>query len=343
MKSSISKVGFSAENVNGITLYQQVISSSCGALLTSIFVTPLDVIKIRLQGQVKPLAEGECFLYSNGLMDHLCQSCKNPTNNGRCEWFNRPGHFNGTLDALVKITRNEGPRALWSGLSPTMISAIPATILYFTLYDNLHNYVRQRINKNYAPLISGTLARTTVVSMISPLELIRTKMQSEKHSYQELKSAITRSLKADGYKSLWKGCSITLLRDIPFSGIYWTCYELIKQKLLNLTNRIRTSLSISFISGALSGSIAATLTLPFDVVKTQRQITLGRTKNDLQNGAQTMISSMRQIVRTNGVQSLFTGLVPRAIKVSLACAIMISSYEYFKLVFTERNIAKTEN
>jgi hypothetical protein len=33
----------------------------------------MDVVKIRLQSQVKPLAEGECFLFSNGLMDHLCR------------------------------------------------------------------------------------------------------------------------------------------------------------------------------------------------------------------------------------------------------------------------------
>lgn len=41
----------------------------------------------------------------------------------------------GTLDALMKISRNEGVRALWSGLPPTLAMAIPSTVLYFTSYD----------------------------------------------------------------------------------------------------------------------------------------------------------------------------------------------------------------
>lgn len=95
----------------------------------------MDVVKIRLQSQVRPLAEGECFLFSNGwinleknnlsfflgLMDHLCHVCKKRIENGngagkkskesikigkfgygkngleQCEWFNRPGHFSSTL------------------------------------------------------------------------------------------------------------------------------------------------------------------------------------------------------------------------------------------------------
>lgn len=58
----------------------------------------MDVVKIRLQQQIHPLIQGECFLYSNGLMDHLCTNCEDPKKPlSKCEWFNRPGAFNGTL------------------------------------------------------------------------------------------------------------------------------------------------------------------------------------------------------------------------------------------------------
>lgn len=50
-------------------------------------VTPLDVVKIRLQAQQQ--AKAKCFLYCNGLMDHIC-SCTS-------DWYRRPGHFNGTI------------------------------------------------------------------------------------------------------------------------------------------------------------------------------------------------------------------------------------------------------
>jgi len=56
-------------------------------------VTPLDVVKIRLQTQQKAMLSNKCFLYCNGLMDHLC-----PCTNGKMpEWMRRNGKFNGTV------------------------------------------------------------------------------------------------------------------------------------------------------------------------------------------------------------------------------------------------------
>lgn len=39
-------------------------------------------------------APGKCFLYCNGLMDHL-YVCQN--GNGCSAWYKAPGHFTGTL------------------------------------------------------------------------------------------------------------------------------------------------------------------------------------------------------------------------------------------------------
>ena len=54
-----------------------------------------------------------------------------------CKWYNRPKYFNGTLDAIVKISRTEGISSLWSGLSPTLVLAVPTTMIYFTAYEKL--------------------------------------------------------------------------------------------------------------------------------------------------------------------------------------------------------------
>ena len=57
-------------------------------------------------------------------------------------------------------------------------------------------------------------------TVISPLELIRTKMQSEKLTYRQVHTAIKDMLRQEGFLSLWKGLGPSLLRDVPFSGKY---------------------------------------------------------------------------------------------------------------------------
>ena len=64
-----------------------------------------------------------------------------------CKWYNRPKYFNGTMDAIVKISRTEGVSSLWSGLSPTLVLAIPTTMIYFTTYEQLKCMMNSRYVK----------------------------------------------------------------------------------------------------------------------------------------------------------------------------------------------------
>lgn len=50
---------------------------------------------------------------------------------------------------------------------------------------------------------------------------------------------------------------------------------------------------------------------------------------------------MKNIVAKNGFSGLFTGLIPRLIKIAPACAIMISTYEFGKAFFPETKCSKT--
>uniref|UniRef100_A0A8B9ZEA8 Mitochondrial glutathione transporter SLC25A39 n=1 Tax=Anas platyrhynchos TaxID=8839 RepID=A0A8B9ZEA8_ANAPL len=294
----------------GITPLQQMLASGTGAILTSLFVTPLDVVKIRLQAQRTPFSKGKCFLYCNGLMDHL-YVCQNGP--GCTAWYKAPppARFTGTLDAFVKITRYEGIRSLWSGLPPTLVMAVPATVIYFTAYDQLRDYLHARTGSrgHHIPLLAGALARREYPRVISPLELIRTKMQSRQLSYRELRVCIQSAVAQDGWLSLWRGWGPTVLRDVPFSALYWFNYELVREWLCAQARLDEATFMISFASGAISGTVAAVLTLPFDVVKTQRQIELGG--SEMHPVAASKPSStwllMRRIRAESGTRGLFAG------------------------------------
>lgn len=52
---------------------------------------------------------------------------------------------------------------------------------------------------------------------------------------------------------------------------------------------------------------------------------------DNSQGTQKTVEIIRQIYAQHGIRGLFTGLVPRLIKVAPACAIMIATFEYSKV------------
>ncbi|XP_031559410.1 solute carrier family 25 member 40-like isoform X2 [Actinia tenebrosa] len=314
-----------------ITPVQQMVASGSGAIVTSLFMTPLDVVKTRLQAQAKQITQNRCYIFCNGLMDHLCLCSVLESSYG----INRPPmQFKSTLDAFIKIPRFEGITSLWRGLPPTLVMAVPNTMIYFTLYDHLKVYYGFKSGEMniWSPILSGSTARTISVTVISPIELIRTKLQSRSgYRYSELGTVIRNAIQQGGVLSLWQGLGPTLLRDLPFSAFYWFGYEFLR------SNVPEPGFWSSFFCGAGSGLVAAVMTQPFDVVKTHRQIELGELEFKSQKRLSFTASILIKLYREKGISSLFAGIAPRMVKVPPACAIMISIYEFGKNFFTNYN------
>ncbi|XP_076366312.1 mitochondrial glutathione transporter SLC25A40-like [Tachypleus tridentatus] len=294
-----------------LTPFQHMASSSTGALVTSVFVTPLDVVKIRLQAQQKEFMRNKCFLYCNDVVEHAC-FCVSGTGTTSSYSYKHPRYFSGTLDAFIKITRTEGKSSLWSGLPTALVMAAPATVIYFTLYDQLRACLLHHSNASkqalWVPMLAGATARVIAVTVISPLELIRTKMQSKKLSYSEIGKAIRSLVQLKGFLSLWRGLGPTVLRDVPLSSIYWASYEHLKFRF----QMEQPSFWFSFTAGATAGTVAAVLTLPFDVVKTHRQIELGELDIHTKYSNRQLTSTydlLTHIYRQRGVKALYAGNV----------------------------------
>jgi solute carrier family 25 protein 39/40 len=207
-------------------------------------------------------------------------------------------------------------------------------------YDHLNKKVVQKIlpDSYFTPLVSGITARTVISTIASPLELLRTTLQSTPpnpnvpHTLSSVLNSTRILAKTQGLTALWRGLTPTLWRDVPFSGIYWANYETWKSTFRERYNR--TGAFYEFISGAVSGITAAVITHPFDVAKTRRQALVLS-----QEGvpAQTM-RFLLKIARQEGIPALYAGIAPRLAKIAPACGIMIASYEvrYTTSMFTER-------
>ena len=282
----------------------------------------------------------------------------------------RRRNFTSTFDGLRKIARHEGPTSLWRGLSPTLVMSIPANVIYFTGYDSLrsnprspvHNYIPDA----YAPLIAGSIARVAAASVISPIEMFRTRMQAatagtETGVFAETLTGLRAMVHSQGYTSLWRGLTLTMWRDVPFSGIYWWGYEAVRNRLTDMRdpphsrrgprsksrdsgNHTSTFVD-SFIAGATSGAIASVITTPFDVGKTRQQVLHHEPNKGVGKVASTALRpeelAMPRFIyhlwKEEGMAGLFKGWVPRMLKVAPACAIMISCYEVGKKLAKSMN------
>ena len=362
-------------------------------------VTPLDVVRVRLQSQAPASSSGstpkfsayttsfkrlppdlgvtaccrEVFWFGDNAQ--FCIAGNNGSVSGaECaveETQKRT--FNSTLDAFRKIARNEGALSLYRGLSPTLVMAIPANVIYFTGYDWLRFSPASPINRitsdTYTPLVSGSVARVAAAVVVSPIEMFRTRMQATHgNSTGIFKSTLTglhKMTQTQGYSSLWRGLTLTMWRDVPFSGIYWWGYEATRNALTDARERAQgkvldanrsmtrrrsqsqdnptNTFLDSFVSGAFSGAVAALITTPFDVGKTRQQVfkhsgdeaAASASKAAREAGERlpeelTMPRFLAHIFKEEGMQGLFKGWAARCLKVAPACAIMISSYEVGK-------------
>lgn len=387
-------------------------------------MTPLDVVRVRLQSQVNigtthtakpssiiPTAPfnvssnlgvtaccREVFWVSNDA--HLCLASSQPISN--TPRMNAPiltsstmpancvvekaqqKSFTSTLDGLQKIARNEGPRSLWRGLSPTLLMAIPGNVIYFAGYDTLRHSNNSPIKRNlpdkYAPLMAGSIARVAAAAVVSPIEMLRTRMQAASGNTRGLFIGTVNGLKdmvkVQGPTSLWRGLTLTMWRDVPFSGLYWWGYESMRDILTETRyeargrrtgtgshtsrrSRSQENYTATFvdsaIAGAGSGAIAAFVTTPFDVGKTRQQVITHATTSVNKGQTMRMASGMYKTVKdvrpedrimprflyhiwsTEGLSGIFRGWAARCLKVAPACAIMISSYEIGKKMALDVN------
>jgi len=87
-------------------------------------------------------------------------------------------YYNGILDALIRIRREEGSRGLYRGLTMTLLSAVPAVSLNFTLYEEFFNlYQDFGLPSSAHALLSGGSSGVVASTVLFPVDLLRRQMQ----------------------------------------------------------------------------------------------------------------------------------------------------------------------
>eukprot|EP00793_Prasinoderma_coloniale_P004064 PRCOL_00006239-RA len=232
----------------------------------------------------------------------------------------------GALGALSKIVRHEGVAQLWRGTSASLAMAVPLVGVYMPCYEALREALLERgANDKAAPLLAGAISRTLAVFE----QFLR---RADRRGYD---------LSPGRVRALWTGIGPTLMRDVPFSALYWAGVEGVREGITRgregrgLPTTPADAAAINMAAGTASGALAALVTTPLDVVKTRLQVRIAADAEGFRSRGELAATAgeLRAVAREGGVSALFTGVVPRVARLAPSCGIVLVSYEVVKRTF----------
>lgn len=145
--------------------------------------------------------------------------------------------YKNSIDCFQKVLKNEGFKGLYSGIIPQLLGVAPEKAIKLTVNDLVRGHFTDSKSGNiklYHEILAGGSAGACQVIFTNPLEIVKIRLQVQgeiaKTQGVERRSAmwIVKNL---GLKGLYKGASACLLRDVPFSAIYFSSYNHLKKDL----------------------------------------------------------------------------------------------------------------
>ncbi|XP_031424572.2 mitochondrial glutamate carrier 1, partial [Clupea harengus] len=244
--------------------------------------------------------------------------------------------YNSMSDCLIKTVRSDGYFGMYRGAAVNLTLVTPEKAIKLAAND----FFRQQLSKDGQKLtllremLAGCGAGTCQVIVTTPMEMLKIQLQDAGRieaqrkatalaqgraasGHLELKSPTAFQLTEDllkrkGITGLYKGLGATLLRDVPFSMIYFPLFA-------NLNNLGRSGAEgpapfyVSFTSGCVAGSTAAVAVNPVDVIKTRLQSLTRGGQEDTYTG---VTDCIRKILRHEGPSAFLKGAYCRALVIA---------------------------
>jgi len=144
--------------------------------------------------------------------------------------------FRGPIHASTAIFKTHGILGIYRGFVSTFWREVPAIGAYFATYDifkdHISTNIQQRTGQPHPWLVSalsGGLAGCFSWIMIYPIDVIKTRIQTAPMDAppQTLKMIPvgTAIIQQHGWRSLFRGLSVTLFRAFPVNMIIFPVYE----------------------------------------------------------------------------------------------------------------------
>ncbi|KAI0167005.1 mitochondrial carrier [Hypoxylon sp. FL1284] len=292
--------------------YNFLLGSAAGAF-GAFMVYPIDLVKTRMQNQRG--ADPGQRLYKN------------------------------SIDCFRKVVANEGFRGLYSGVLPQLVGVAPEKAIKLTVNDLVRGVFMDpksgHIDLKYEILAGGSAGACQVV-FTNPLEIVKIRLQVQGEVAKATEGAKKRSamwiVRNLGLAGLYKGASACLLRDVPFSAIYFPTYSHLKKDLFGESKTKKLGILQLLTAGAIAGMPAAYLTTPCDVIKTRLQVEARKGDTNytgLRHAAST-------IMKEEGFKAFFKGGPARILRSSPQFGFTLAAYEVLQSVLPFPGKSKQE-
>ncbi|KAI5294698.1 hypothetical protein KEM55_006492, partial [Ascosphaera atra] len=246
------------------------------------------------------------------------------------------GLYTGISNAVSTISRLEGWRTLWRGVSSVILGAGPAHAVYFATYEAVKEMAGGNVDAGHHPVaagLSGACATITSDALMNPFDVIKQRMQVHGSTYASISDCARSVYRTEGIRAFYLSYPTTLCMTVPFTATQFIAYE----SLSKVMNPSRNYDPLTHcMSGGLAGAVAAAVTTPLDVIKTVLQ-TRGLAKDQEIRSAKGLFEAAKIIKRQYGWQGFVRGMRPRIIATMPSTAICWTSYEMAKAYFKHQS------
>ncbi|KAL4631585.1 solute carrier family 25 member 43 [Arapaima gigas] len=229
----------------------------------------------------------------------------------------------GFLKSFLLVHSSEGARAFWKGNLVSCVRLFPYSAVHLATYKKIVHLHMDELGHitQWRAIAAGGLAGIVAALVSYPLEVAETRLVAQnvrEPTYRGAVHVLTSVYRREGLRALYRGFSLTVIGAVPFS---LGCYAIyINLDRLWQEPSFRFTPLQNFINGCLAAGLAQTLSFPFETVKRKMQAQSALLPHcggvDVHfNG---VADCFRQVVKTNGVLSLWNGLAANVAKVQHA-------------------------
>lgn len=176
--------------------------------------------------------------------------------------------------AVRSILKSDGARGLYRGIAAMGIGAGPAHAVYFSVYEVCkRRFSGGNPDNSAAHAASGVCATVASDAVLTPTDVVKQRLQLRGSPYNGVWDCARRVMREEGIRAFFASYRTTVVMNAPFTAVHFATYEAAKRGLTEVSpeSAADVKLVVHATAGAAAGALAAAVTTPLDVVKTQLQ------------------------------------------------------------------------